>query len=93
MSPTVAGEPLGVDATWAQVRSAAARAVQASYEPHLAALTQRLRRAEAQVDFHRRLQREAMREAMAAGMSAYRVAQVVGVTQRAVHKVRDETTA
>lgn len=31
----------------------------------------------------------AMRAAIAAGMSAYRVAQLTGMTQRAVHRIRD----
>jgi len=37
----------------------------------------------------REAQYTAMRAAIAAGMSAYRVAQLTGMTQRAVHRIRD----
>lgn len=51
----------------------------------------RLRRliAEAQAETCREAQYTTMRAAIAAGMSAYRVAQLTGMTQRAVHRIRD----
>ena len=49
----------------------------------------RRRIAEAQAETCREAQYTAMRAAIAAGMSAYRVAQLTGMTQRAVHRIRD----
>ncbi|MFV0535684.1 MAG: hypothetical protein ACK5MR_18850 [Cumulibacter sp.] len=36
---------------------------------------------------------DAIRAAIAEGMSAYRVAQITGLSQRAVHKIRDAADA
>lgn len=51
--------------------------------------TDRRRIAEAQAETCREAQYTAMRAAIAAGMSAYRVAQLTGMTQLAVHRIRD----
>lgn len=49
----------------------------------------RLRQAEATVSRLRQTRDDLIRTALRDGMTAYRVAAVLGVTQRAVHKIRD----
>lgn len=55
----------------------------------LRAVSERVRAAESSLGEVQTERHALMREALAAGMTAYRVAQVCGVTARAVHKVRD----
>ena len=69
------------DLVWGQVHAA--------LEGQVVRATDRRRIAEAQAETCREAQYTAMRAAIAAGMSAYRVAQLTGMTQRAVHRIRD----
>lgn len=61
----------------------------ASIEDRLRALSELIRAAEADLTTSQAERHAVMREALAGGMSAYRVAQICGVTQRTVQKVRD----
>lgn len=83
------GDPADVSSGWASVRAQIATAVSSRIEADLTRLARRRRTAEAALEGIRREQHAAMRRAMDGGMSAYRVAKLSGLTERAVHKIRD----
>lgn len=58
-------------------------------EDEITAAQQKVRTLTARVDRARADRDEIIRAAIADGMSAYRIAQLTGLTQRAVHMIRD----
>lgn len=83
------GEPADVSAGWASVRAQIASRTVAALERAVTDTSRRRREAQARLESARAAQHEAMRAAIARGVSAYRVAKLSGLTERAVHKIRD----